>query len=843
MNPNDTMGCVSPEDEPNVEQLRNPGAPETAPPEPLLPEATRRQLSELRARQSVLEWENAELRLAQAELTAARARQAELEAALQVAQMRLTALWGVAAVADAGVKQVADHILSALTTMTASPYGFYGFIHEDESVMTIHSWSGEAMAGCAIVDKPTDFPIRDTGVWGEAVRRREPLILNDYAATHSAKRGLPPGHVALDSLLVVPFFVRDQIVAVAAVANRPTPYTADDVTQITLFLNSVQAIVNNQRAEMALRASEEKYRIVADFTYDWEYWLGPEGQYLYLSPACERITGYAVAEFLADPTLLVRITHPEDRARVEAHMQAVQPQDDDHMLDFRILTRAGGERWISHRCQPVYDQAGNYLGQRGSNRDITEHQLSEAALQTSERRYRELVENISSGVAVYEVKDDGRDFVFVDFNRAAETLDHDRRERLLGQSIFEMRPGVEEFGLIEVLRRVWRTGVPAQHPVTFYQDDHLAGWYENYVYKLPSGEIVAVFDNITTRKQMEIALQESETRYRQLVELSPDLIVIHQQARVVFINPAGVRLLGASAPEEIVGHSIMEFVTAGRRDLARERMQQLPSMGKSLLYEQTLRRLDGVEFEAEVVGTRFEYQGQPAIQLVARDITERKEAARQIQHVLEEKDTLLRELFHRINNNMQIVLSMLQLQAATLHDPQALAAFRATQNRIRTMALVHQMLYSAQDLSSVNLRQYIMALTEWLFSNYRGNPDQIHLAVDATPIVVLFDVAIPCGFILNELISNALEHAFPDGRRGAIVIQLARTAPDELLLRVSDDGVGVPPDFDFRDAATLGLPIVFFTAEHQLQGQVTCQGQGGVTCEIRFKDTLYSRRV
>jgi PAS domain S-box-containing protein len=150
--------------------------------------------------------------------------------------------------------------------------------------------------------------------------------------------------------------------------------------------------------------------------------------------------------------------------------------------------------------------------------DIAERERAEEALRASEERYRELFDNMSSGVAVYKVLGDGEDFVFQDFNKAGESIDGDKKEDLFGRSVFEARPGIEGFGLIEVFRNVWKTGNPEHHPVTLYKDERLVGWYENFVYKLSSGEIVAVFDDVTERKQAEIVLQEYSERLKEMVE-------------------------------------------------------------------------------------------------------------------------------------------------------------------------------------------------------------------------------------------------------------------------------------------------------------------------------------
>ncbi|MCX6564129.1 MAG: PAS domain-containing protein, partial [Candidatus Aminicenantes bacterium] len=180
---------------------------------------------------------------------------------------------------------------------------------------------------------------------------------------------------------------------------------------------------------------------------------------------------------------------------------------------------------------------------------------AEKALRESEARYRELFENIKSGVAVYTVIGNGQDFIFKDFNRAAEKIDHDQRERLIGKSIFEGRPGVEQFGLIEVLRQVWQTGEPASHPVKLYQDEKLSGWYENYVYKLPSGEIVAVFEDVTERKRTEEALRKSEEKYRGLAEninLGIYRNTVGPEGKFIEANPAIIGMFGYKSKKEFL---------------------------------------------------------------------------------------------------------------------------------------------------------------------------------------------------------------------------------------------------------------------------------------------------
>ncbi len=182
--------------------------------------------------------------------------------ALESANARLEALWSVASLEDNDIKTTCDHILSSIVSMTTSRYGFYGFMDAAESTMTIHSWSGTAMHDCAMVDKPTCYEINSVGVWGEAIRRREPLIINDYSAAHPAKKGFPVGHVQLERILVVPYVNHGSIISVAAVANSEDEYDETDVWQIQAFLSAVQEMLDRRKAEAELRAMVQRQEIL-----------------------------------------------------------------------------------------------------------------------------------------------------------------------------------------------------------------------------------------------------------------------------------------------------------------------------------------------------------------------------------------------------------------------------------------------------------------------------------------------------------------------------------------------------------------------------------------------------
>lgn len=198
-----------------------------------------------------------------------------------------------------------------------------------------------------------------------------------------------------------------------------------------------QDVTDRKKTEAALRASEERFKTIADFTYDWEYWISPEGNYNYISPSCLRLTGYHPQEFISQPYLLEMITDPRDRDKLMDHLQKEKDINNIIGLDFRIITKNNQEVWLGHICQPVYNSAGRYLGRRASNRDISKRKQMEQALSRSVQRYKALFEQASDAIFLENERDE-----IVDVNhRACELLGY-TREELLSKRVSDLQaPG------------------------------------------------------------------------------------------------------------------------------------------------------------------------------------------------------------------------------------------------------------------------------------------------------------------------------------------------------------------------------------------------------------------
>ena len=178
-----------------------------------------------------------------------------------------------------------------------------------------------------------------------------------------------------------------------------------------------------------------------------------------------------------------------------------------------------------------------------------------------EVKFQVLFDNVSSGVAIYETRNDGQDFIFVDFNRAAEEIEHIRKEELIGRNVKDVFPGVEKFGILDVFRRVYKTGIPEHHPVSIYKDERIAGWRENYVYRLPSGQVVAVYDDISVRKHSELAAQMTDQCFRAIADYTYDWeLWISPSGRILWTNPAVHRVTGYSVKEIMSMHDFPESI-------------------------------------------------------------------------------------------------------------------------------------------------------------------------------------------------------------------------------------------------------------------------------------------
>lgn len=340
--------------------------------------------------------------------------------------------------------------------------------------------------------------------------------------------------------------------------------------------------------------------------------------------------------------------------------------------------------------------------------------------------------------------------------------------------------------------------------------------------------------HIIDRKQAEEALRNSEEQLRLVTDAMPAYVsCVDSKYCYRFVNKMYEQLYGLSR-NEICGQHIKDVMGESAYQKIQGYVEAALS-GEEVSYESALPLKDvGMRyFHATYIphiGNKGEVEG---FFTLIMDITDQKEAQEQLKLSLQEKEVLLKEIHHRVKNNLQVVSSLFYLPSEYIEDKQSLKILNETRNRVKSMALIHERLYQSKDLARIGFAEYTRKLAADLFHSYGVNQSVIALKVNVDDVLLNVDTAIPCGLIVNELVSNSLKHAFPSGRKGEICIEIRSGEGGKLTLIVSDNGTGFPGDLDFRNTGSLGLRLVnILTA--QLDGTIELDRSGGTAFKITF---------
>ncbi|MBD3413496.1 MAG: PAS domain S-box protein [Candidatus Aminicenantes bacterium] len=841
-----------------------------------------------------------------------------------------------------------------------------------------------------------------------------------------------------------------------------------------------------------LKANEARYRSLIEHSNDAIYLLY-DRKFEFINKKFQQMFGYSLDEVNVPNFDFIQLVAPKSRALIEDRLQkAAQGEELTSKYEFTALTKSGEELEVETSISYIDYKEG--VASQGVIRDITERKKTEQARRELEERYKQLFDNINSAVAVYQAADEGKDFIFKDFNKAGERIEQIKKTEVLGKSVLEVFPNIKKFGLFEVFQRVWKSGNPEHYPVSFYQDDRISGWRDNYVCKLPTGEVVSAYEDVTEQKKAEEELQESnetlqslfkaapigigmvshrvlenvnetlcemigytaeeligksarilyptdrdyefvgkkkyaqiekygtgtvETRFQRkngevidvLLSSSPvnpedpkqqvtftvlditkqkraeqeleeseekyrglfsslrdAILVADTDRKIIDCNPAFTELFGYELEEikgketEYVYHDPQQFQEMGEliqqkmgepdffytidyekksgdvfpgetkvfylkndqgeitgfigliRDIT-ERMQAERQLRESEekyrgLFNSALAGITVHDSEGQIIAANkkaeevfgiseqelmkkdvdfwthslFKPNGEPMeiedfpISLVTKskvpregktiglsmakdkdirwflhsarpifnpdgnldkivtsfvEITEQKKAESQIQKNLKEKNVMLKEIHHRVKNNMQIISSLINLQSQNIKDQEALESFRICRERIKAMALIHESLYESQNLAEVDFSGYVKKMTTHLFAAHSELSERINFTVNIDPLFLDVNRAIPAGLIINELVSNAFKHGFPGGKSGSVSVKLKIEDSGSYSLMVSDTGMGFPESYDWKNPTTLGMQLVSDLVK-QLNGTMNIIRQKGTKVRIKF---------
>jgi PAS domain S-box-containing protein len=351
-------------------------------------------------------------------------------------------------------------------------------------------------------------------------------------------------------------------------------------------------------------------------------------------------------------------------------------------------------------------------------------------------------------------------------------------------------------------------------------------------------------------RQAQESLEVSRARYFDLYDLAPvGYLTVGEGGLIMEANLTAATLLGVQ-PRSLAGRPIALYILREDRDIFYLHKGRLFKTGASQAWELRMKRPGGEHFWARMEAALFEDgTGRRVCRIALSDVSERKQAELQrdvsleeLKAALAEKEVLIREIYHRVKNNIQALIYLMDMQAEHIADEDTRQMIRELQERARAMALAHEQLYQSQNLAQIDFSDYLRGLVNNLMHAFgAGRP--IVWNIDAEDAPLSIDTAIPCGLIVNELLTNALKYAFPGSQpraeRGETECRITvafRADGDRLALLVADNGVGLPPGLDWSAAKTLGLPLINILARHQLGGQVEVDSRAGTSFKITFTE-------
>jgi PAS domain S-box-containing protein len=361
-------------------------------------------------------------------------------------------------------------------------------------------------------------------------------------------------------------------------------------------------------------------------------------------------------------------------------------------------------------------------------------------------------------------------------------------------------------------------------------------------------EIFGIARNITERKIAEEALRIEEEKYRLLFEDAPlGIITVDINGNIIEVNDSLLKILESPSAErtkEINFFNFNPLIDSG----ITENLKICLNNGLNISSEHSYTSIWGksLDLRINLKPLRNSLNQITGVQGIVEDIGEQKKSQDQIKSALAEKEVLLREVHHRVKNNMQVILSLINMQKLSIGDEDVLNKFRELQERVRTMSMVHEDLYISDDLSKIEFGNYLKKLTNNLFRVYGSKPD-IYPEFDIQENVFLsLDFSIPCGLIVNEIISNALKYAFPENynqkSRKVIRVEL-KSESNNINLKIFDSGIGLPSDFNFSKSKTMGIRLINVLASDQLNGEINVYNNNGTHYEINFQTKLKNKEA
>ena len=592
-------------------------------------------------------------------------------------------------------------------------------------------------------------------------------------------------------------------------------------------------ITERRDAIEALEKSEDRFRTMFEQGPLGMVIVGKGFRFLQANGMFCKMTGYTEDELRK--ISFQEITHPDDKLRdLESVNRLIKGEIPVYNTEKRYVRKDGSILWGSTTFTFIKGRAGDLGISLAMIEDITKRKMAEEALRESEEKYRLIVEHMQDGVYTM---DTNTNITFVSPSLAKRS--GIPLEKYLKMNILDIVQPEHHEVAKKTFEKTMAGEATEPYIIKYKSSSNTIRTIEVATTPIFSSEgkvigALGISRDLTERLLMEEALRESEEKYRNLAEQSPNMIFINKRGRVVFANKKCEELMGYTRDEFYAPSFDFRNITAPEfRDVVMRAYQKHQAGQDVEPYEYAIIAKDGHRLTTILTPKVIRYEGELAIMGTITDITERKKMEDAVNASLREKEALLREVHHRVKNNLQVICSLLSLQSRHVTDPSALAAFKESESRVRSMALVHEKLYMTRDFGLIDFATYVRSLAPELLRSYKVEQDTVILKMELDDVRLGIDVAIPLGMMMNELVSNCLKHAFPEGRKGEIAIELKSGTGGSVMLSVADNGIGFPDGVDFRAVRSMGMEMVITLVE-QLEGSIEMERGGGTKFTVRF---------
>lgn len=611
-----------------------------------------------------------------------------------------------------------------------------------------------------------------------------------------------------------------------------------------LFFVSIVAILLSESmaySQEAFKRISYQNKLILDSVGEGIYGVNKNGIVTFFNSFAEKTTGFSFEEAIGKNSHeLMHHTKADGThfplEECTIHNFSILKGGSKRVTNELFWKKDGSSFPVEYIVTPII-KSGEINGAVVVFHDISDRIKMENALKNSEEKFREVFNKVNDIITLIELKADGRAGKYIEVNDVAvETLGYNLDEFL------KMTPG-----------DIGKKGEVTRDEVNILLNEGKVTFERTYITKdrieIPVEINSHIFDfkgkkvalsvarDITYRRKAEHALRESEEKYRSLIESAKDPIsVMDSNGIFLLANTAGAHSLNME-PYELIGKSLMDiFPESSEKQM--EAVRKVFNTGKGLEIELPVEHEGVVGWYSASIQPLFGPENNvKSVQTISRDITDIMETQMKLKIALEEKEMLLKEIHHRVKNNLMIISSLLSIQSRFIKDKEALGIFKESQNRAKSMALIHERLYRSTDLKRIDMGEYIRTLANDLFHAYVTNDQKIEIKLDVEDIMVDINTSIPLGLIINEVITNALKHAFPNDMQGTILISFHRVG-DKLKLEVSDDGIGFPKDLDYKNTSSMGLQLVN-SLSNQIDAELNVILKKGTCFQITFPEKTF----